>query len=194
MKLRLIALVLVASAVALPHSAQADFIFGTQAYQSTATTSSPDSNDVNDTSFTLSFATLLGGSNQTGDYIGTFGTFVNSLDTTTLLGFVFGSAVYGTFTPDAVLENSLISNTSRTIQLSGTFAPSAATFGPGFDPTPGILTITINEASVAGVSVLSASATLATAPNRVPEPSTIAMIVSAIGPLGMVLYRRRQRA
>lgn len=187
----LLTLAAVAAMLAAANPARAGFIVGTQAFSSTATTSSPNVTNVNDTLFTFSFVTLLGGANQTGDYIGTFGSFVNSLDTTSPLSFVFGSALYGTFTADAVVVNSLIPNTSRTVQLSGTFSPAATTFGPGYDPTPGILTITINEASIGGRSTLSASATLATAA-EVPEPSTIVLLASVCGPIGLRLVRRRR--
>lgn len=193
MKRLLLLIAALAAVAATEGRAQADFIFGTQAFGSSATVSSPGGNDVNDTDFTLNFVTLLGGSNQTDDYIGTVGSFTNTLDTTSAGGFVFGSATYGFFTVGSVLENSLISDISRTVSFSGTFAPDAATFGPGFDPTPGILTITINEASVGGgPAVLSASATLATAGPAVPAPSTIIMLMTVVGPLGLSLLRKRR--
>src|SRR5262249_53032776 len=118
------------------------------------------------------------------------GAFVNSLNTTTPLAFSFGSALYGFFTPTSVLQNSLISGISRTLQWDGTFAPGAAFFPPGYKPTPGILTLTINQARIGNLSVLSASATLATGAD-VPEPSTIVMLVSMVVPLGAWGYRRQ---
>ena len=184
-------LAVLAAFFAMQRAGRADFIVGTQAYSSTATVSSPDGNDVNDTDFTLDFATLLGGSNQTGDYIGTVGSFINTLDTTAAASFVFGSAAYGTFAIDTVLENSLIPDTSRTLQFSGIFTPAAGTFGAGFDPTPGILTVTINEASVGGNAVLSASATLAT--SAIPLPSAIVLLATGSGPILIGLIRRRLR-
>jgi hypothetical protein len=185
---------MLAAVLGTESAAKAGFITGTQAFSSDATISSPGGNNVNDTSFDFTFTTLIGGSNQTGDYVGSFGSFVNTLDTTAVAGFVFGDPlVYGTFTVASILENSVIADTSRTIKVTGTFSPNAATFGPGFDPTPGVLTITINEASIGGHSVLSGSATLATAPN-VPEPSTFVLLLSACGPLGLgLMYRRRTR-
>jgi hypothetical protein len=174
---------------------QADTIItGSQAFASNATVSMPTANDVNETNFTMNFVTLLGGANQTNDYVGTFGSFTNTLDTTHAGSFSFGSSLYGMFNVSSVLENNLIPNTSRTLEFAGTFSPNSATFGPGFLPAPGMLTVTINEATIGGNSVLSASATMSTAPPvTAPNPSTLAMLASLGLPVGWVLLRRRRQ-
>lgn len=194
MRTLLFPLAVLAALGLMQRPADAAPIVGTQAYQDAGVISSPDGTDVDDTSFTITFQTGLGGTQQTGDYIGSFGIFTNSLDTTSPGSFVFGDALtYGTFTPSAVLVNTSVAGTSRTLKFAGTFSPNNTFFPPGgFSPTAGILTITINEATVGGQSVLSASATLATAPAAVPEPSTIVLLISALAPIGMVVASRRR--
>ena len=168
--------------------AHAIFIVGQQSFSSPTVVGA---DNVSDTTFTFSFVTDIAPSQQTGDYIGTFGTFINSLDTTDPASFVFGSAVYGTFEILSVLENSL-GSVSRTLNFSGIFHPGAATF-PGYDPTPGSLTITINQpAPGAGSFVLSASATLRTAAPEVPEPSTIVLLGTFAVPAAWGWMRRRR--
>jgi hypothetical protein len=124
------------------------------------------------------------------------GPFANTIDTALpIASLVFGSASYGFFVADAVLVNSSIPGVSRTISLHGTFAPNDSPAGAFFpadlDPTPGILTITINTANVGGNVVLSASATLAVA-QEIPEPSTIVLLATGCGTIGLVLMGRRR--
>jgi len=193
MKRLFLTLAALAVVIATENRSHAGFIFGSQAFSSTATISTPNNNNINDTFFTFgNFVTLTGIANQTGDYVGVVSSFLSTIDTTDTVGsLAFGSATYGTFTPDTELVNTLIPGVSRTISLHGTFAPGIAFFPPGFDPTPGILTITINTAKVGNTQVLSASATLATAA-EVPEPSTMVLLATGFGTVGLTLLRRRR--
>jgi len=187
--LSIIAFVVAAAGIQVP--VEAAFITGSQAFISTATTSA--SNTISDTVFTLNFATLTGGVNQTGDFGGEVASFTNILNVTnnvTAATFAFGNAAFGTFAISAVNENSIVPGTSRTVNFSGTFTPGTD-FGGAFDPTPASLTITINQASP---GVLSASATLAAAAPGVPEPSTIVMLGTFCIPAAVGLLRRRRSA
>jgi len=189
MKKFLIALAFLAVA-SLQTEAQAAFVIGNQAFVSTATVTVPPGGTIASTKFTMAFATLGGGTNQTGDFavIPEVASFTNTLDTTLPLAFVFGNAAFGFFTPAVVLNNSLIPGTSLTYAVSGSWVPGTDfAWKPG-TVTPAKLTITINQTGAA----LSASATFATAAPSVPEPATIVMLGTFCVPVAFGWMRRRR--
>ena len=172
MKKFLVAFAVLAAAAGMQTQAEASFVVGNQAFVSTATVSAPLGNNVNTSKFTMSFATLSGGANQTDDFavIPEVASFTNTLDVTAPLAFVFGNAAFGLFTPTSVVNNSLIPGISRTYHVNGSWVPGTDfAWKPG-TVTPASLTITINQTGAA----LSASATFAAGP--VPEPATIVML------------------
>ncbi len=200
MKRTLLILAFMAAALGLESPARAAFIVGTQGYSYTSATSSGafGANDIDNNLFTINFVANITPGSQTGDYIGTTGSFTDSFDVTSLVGFEFGNpsipgGPYGTFTVSAVNVNTLTPNVARVINLSGIFTPFPLGFGV-FSPTPGILSITINQASIPGnPNTLSASATLSTFAPAVPEPASIILLGTFLAPAAAGLWVRRRR-
>jgi PEP-CTERM motif len=103
---------------------------------------------------------------------------------------IFGT--YGTFTETV---NPLIFNNSQTssayeldLYLLGNFSPSGSL--ASYDSGPASLNVSFTENTVGNDISYSASGTLATPPNAVPEPASLA--VFGIGLFGFLLARRAQ--
>lgn len=148
---------------------RAGFVVGTQVFESTATLSLSDQIDVSATAFLINVATLPGMGRQAGDMVGKLGAFTYLLDTNNLIGSEIGSEAYGKFVVQDTIHNSLLPGISRSLHLSGVFVPGVLTFGPDFDPTPGVFSIVLLQSAFGRQKILHSSHALAVGP--LPEPA-----------------------
>jgi hypothetical protein len=143
----------------------------------------------------FTFSNLHVGSGN-GDFAGL--SFPIALSATTLnlaniTGFTFSAVGFGSFATSGFTIQSTSSNANtetESIFLSGIFSPD---FG-GFTPGAASYVLSLTESTINGLTSFSGSGTFASPPipNRVAEPTTLAIIGTSLAGLGMI--RRRKAA
>lgn len=106
--------------------------------------------------------------------------------------FSFGSAAFGTFTGATLVDSGFDPATkSRSILITGTFTPGTL-FGGAVGANSAQLSLSFTQNGGAG-RPYSVSGTLTTPAPSVPEPATLVMLASVVGPVGIGLLRRGRK-
>jgi hypothetical protein len=198
MKKFLLAIAVVAAAMGAGNVAQASFIFGSLDFNQTALVPSGTTQNLL-TIGTFTTDNYASGSTRTDDFVSTpVGTPVTGLplNTASLSTWGFSSASFGTFSAltGAQVFSSFIPGVGniRSFVFSGTFTPG--TLYPGKSGYTNNATVVLSFTQAGGANhAISSSLTLNVA-SAVPEPSTLALLGTLCGPLGLAWMRRRRTA
>jgi len=139
-------------------------------------------------------ATVFTGLGATGDFAPSIGAFqsIGGGTLTFAFGspFTFGSATFGTFTGNVVVDDTSSAN-ARTVYLIGNFA--VGTYYNAFGNSTATVLFNFTQSGGPGnaISIGGTISTPAFSPPGVPEPATVASALVALGFIGVARLRRK---